>query len=142
MEDAKENGNELWIAAQDMAKAFDSVGLTPLRRSLERIKVPTETINFVIDLFDERQISVITAHGATDFFTGQDGIDQGETISPILWRIFYDPLLCAIQNSSRGYIMEEVTDHHNTSQLRLAASAFANDTLWIDSNKDQLQQTI
>src|SRR5215212_7699235 len=105
-----------------MAKAFDSVGLVPLRRSMERIKIPAATINYLIDLFDERQISVITAYGSTEFFTGQDGIDQGETISPLLWRIFYDPLLCAVQNSNRGYVMEEKLDHHTILQCRLAAS--------------------
>ncbi len=40
-------------------------------------------------------------------FTAEDGIDQGDTISPLLWRIFYDPLLSALQkNSSRGYKMK------------------------------------
>ena len=56
MEDAREKNKELWIAAQDMAKAFDSVGLTPLRKALLRIKVPTRTINLIIDLFEQRQI--------------------------------------------------------------------------------------
>src|SRR5437667_10725124 len=97
--------NELWIAVQDMAKAFDSVGLTPLRRALLRIKVPAHTINFIIDLFEQHQIRIITAFGLTEFFTGHDGIDQGETISPLLCRIFYDPLLCQIQRRMRDYIM-------------------------------------
>src|SRR5215212_6614869 len=105
-----------------MAKAFDSVGLVPLRRSMERIKIPAATINYLIDLFDERQISVITAYGSTEFFTGQDGIDQGETISPLLWRIFYDPLLCAIQDSGRGYIMNEHIDNSYSLETKIATS--------------------
>ena len=52
MEDAREKKKELWIVAQDMAKVFDSVGLTPLRRALQRIKVPTQTIDFVTELFE------------------------------------------------------------------------------------------
>src|SRR5437667_10519191 len=97
--------NELWIAVQDMAKAFDSVGLTPLRRALLRIKVPARTINLIIDLFEQHQIRIITAYGFTEFFTGHDSIDQGEIISPLLWHIFYDPLLCQIQKQRNGYIM-------------------------------------
>src|SRR5436309_15092607 len=88
-----------------MAKAFDSMGLTPLRRALIRIKVPDRTINLIIDLFEQCQICIIMAYGLTEFFTGHDGIDQGETISPLLWRIFYDPLLCQIQKRQNGYIM-------------------------------------
>ena len=52
IEDAREKNNELWITAQDMAKAFDSVSLTPLRRALLRIKVPDPIINLIIDLFE------------------------------------------------------------------------------------------
>src|SRR6266480_3571206 len=37
IEDAKEKKKELWIAFQDMAKAFDSIGMTPLRKSLQRL---------------------------------------------------------------------------------------------------------
>ena len=52
MEDTRKKNKELWIVAQDMAKAFDSVGLTPLRWALLRIKVLTHTTNFIIDLFE------------------------------------------------------------------------------------------
>ena len=88
-----------------MAKAFDSVGLISLRRALQQIKVPIQTIDFVTKLFEQRQIRIITAYGLTDVITGHDGIDQGETISPLLWHIFYDPLLCQIQKGHRDYIM-------------------------------------
>ena len=35
IEDARSNDKELWIVCQDMAKAFDSVGITPLRFALQ-----------------------------------------------------------------------------------------------------------
>src|ERR1043165_4834600 len=34
MEEAKENKDELWLIFQDMAKAYDSIGLTPLTYAL------------------------------------------------------------------------------------------------------------
>src|SRR2546423_39012 len=36
LEDVKQKGKELWVAFQDMAKAFDSVGMTLLRKALQR----------------------------------------------------------------------------------------------------------
>jgi hypothetical protein len=84
LEDARETNKELWIAFQDMAKAFDSVGLLPLRRALQRIRISQPAINFIIDLFDQRNIRIITAHGLSKGFVAQDGIDQGEVISPLL----------------------------------------------------------
>ena len=34
-----------------MAKAFDSVGMTPLRKSLERLRLPTQATDWIINLF-------------------------------------------------------------------------------------------
>ena len=124
-----------------MAKAFDSVGLAPLKRALQRIKVPEQAINFLIELFEQRQIRIITAYGLTDIITGRDGIDQGETISPLLWCIFYDPLLCQIQKGRRDYIMEpKRTLYHNERSFtyRASTSAFADDTLWLGPNKEDI----
>ena len=84
MEEALENGQEIWLIFQDMAKAFDSVGLVPLKKSLERIKMPENINRFIIDLFNNRQMRIITSYGFSNIFTGEDGIDQGKTIFPLL----------------------------------------------------------
>jgi hypothetical protein len=41
IEDAQLSKKELWICLQDMAKAFDSVGMVPLSKVLKKIKCPT-----------------------------------------------------------------------------------------------------
>jgi len=41
-------------------------------------------------------MQVLTYFDPSDPFTAQNGIGQGDAISPLLWRIFYDPLLEAI----------------------------------------------
>ena|SRR5438045_3998628 len=66
MEEVKDNKQELWIIFQDMAKAFDSVGLIPLTKALERIKIPNNIIGFIINNFKNRNISVITAYGISE----------------------------------------------------------------------------
>src|SRR5688500_2163362 len=80
-----------------MAKAFDSVHLDSLDLSLKRIGMPEQARAFIINLFKNRRLSVITTFGNSPVFEAGDGIDQGEAISPHLWRIFYDPLLTYIQ---------------------------------------------
>src|SRR5437773_1405534 len=90
-----------------MTKAFDSVSLIPLVKALKRIKIPLNINRFIIDLFDQRQMRVIINFGFFDIFTGEDGIDQGETISLLLWHIFYDTLLCRIQkDQSLGFTIK------------------------------------
>ena len=59
-----------------------------------------------MNLFTNRTNQVVTAYGLTDSYDVITGIDQEEVISPILWCIYYDPLLCKIQNNQQlGYII-------------------------------------
>ncbi|CAB4436338.1 unnamed protein product [Rhizophagus irregularis] len=144
LEDAREENKTVWIVSQDMAKAFDSVGMFPLQKALERIKIPTTIINFIINIYKDRKIRIITAYGLTDAFTACDGIDQEEVISPLIWRIFYDPLLHRIQeDESLGYSMElkwpnnTICNEKRNVRIRTAASAYADDTQWIAKSKNE-----
>src|SRR5882762_2707477 len=111
-EDARASKDkELWIVLQDMRKAYDSVGWTALYDSLTRIKMNDKYIRMLQDLHQNRHSAVITAHGLTDAHHVQDGLDQGETHAPILWRIFYDPLLCAVKNNTQAnYVMTDIPE--------------------------------
>jgi hypothetical protein len=143
MKEAKEKNKEVWILLQDMKKAFDSVPLKSLEMALQRVKIPRRTIKYIINLFHKRQLRIITAYGLTEEVTAGDGIDQGEVISPLIWRIFYDPLLERIQeDESLGYTVEQQIKEgmqcNNVTRYRQAAIAYADDTTWIANSKEQL----
>jgi exonuclease III len=149
LEDARQKNNELWILFQDMRKAFDSVSLEMLEKALKRIKLPEVITKFILGLFEKRKIKIITSYGLTNEFEAEDGIDQGEVISPLVWRIFYDPLLCAIQNTrDTGYRMSTnwPTDlvYNKTKELyhQQAVLAYADDTTWIARSKKELQEIV
>ncbi|EXX56414.1 hypothetical protein RirG_216500 [Rhizophagus irregularis DAOM 197198w] len=90
--------------------------------------------------------------GPSPTFIGGDGIDQGDAISPLLWRIFYDPLLVAIQqacNQQQGYEMvntwpSDIQDRSTWQQyrLRVPVIAYMNDTSYLDSSGDKIQASI
>ena len=148
-EEAREKNKELWICFQDTAKAFDTVNLEMLKKAMERIKIPSKAIKFIINLFKNRNLKAITNFGLTESIIAGDSIDQGETISPLLWRIFYDPLLNKIQNNNRlGYTMESIWHPNSNSlekekmSLRIAATAFMDDTTWIASSKTNMQKIL
>ena len=62
------------------------------------------TKKFLLNLFNLRRRKVITSFGLIQEFIAEDGLDQGEVVSPLLWRIFYDLLLCEIQKKRKlGY---------------------------------------
>ena len=132
-----------------MAKAFDSVSMIPLKEALTRIKLPIAAISFIINLFRGRSMRIITEYGLSDTFTAADGIDQGEVISPMIWRIFYDPLLARIdQDVELGYKMTVIwpttssSFSTHTHSCKVAGLAFADDTAWIASSQENLQRII
>src|SRR6266498_2902987 len=95
-------------------------------------------------------MQVITAFGLSPWLKAEDGIDQGDSISPLLWRIFYDPLLSALQSDhQRGYQMNITWPTNVQSRaewrsynLNIPAQAYMDDTSFMGRNREDLQSSI
>src|SRR5437016_6071667 len=120
-----------------MQKAYDTISLEGLRLALDQIALPTQFVSWIIELFTNRNMNIITNFGLSPTLTAKDGIDQGDAISPLLWRIFYDPLLSAIQLNKykRGYKMDltwpsNVTDTSTwiSHNVHIPVMAYMDDT--------------
>src|SRR5436305_1944766 len=98
--DAKSNNKPLFIFLQDISKAFDSMDTRMLRLAMNRLQIPVNFTNLVIDLFTDRHNSVITAYGSSPYYKTEIGIDQGETLSPLLWVIYIDLLLTRLNKTA------------------------------------------
>ncbi|KAG9296075.1 hypothetical protein G9A89_011927 [Geosiphon pyriformis] len=91
------------------------------------------------DIIHNDQVKrVMTDFGLTNEYQVHDGLDQGEVFSPLLWHIFYDPLLCEVkrQESVCGYRLDShfvANTGHTESRAGLTsfltASAFIDDTI-------------
>jgi hypothetical protein len=131
-----------------MSKAYDSVNLNLLQHSLQRLALPSSIINTIINLFTNRQNQVITNLGLTPSYPVLNGIDQGETITPLLWRIYYDPLISYIYNNFNGYStkvswptnLKDPT--YNKLESHCSVLAYMDDTLWIASSQQELSQIL
>ena len=140
----QQNHEQLWFLFQDMSKAYDRVNMNMLLKALERLRLPLSFLNFVRSLFSKRFNQVFTAHGNTNEYKVISGIDQGEIISPILWCIYYDPLLARIQQSNLGYYLKSHSSTNildrNLSYTRahVPCLAYMDDTLWLSKSKDDL----
>ena len=86
-----------------MSKAYDSVNLELFTKSLKWISMPQNLINILTNLLTDRQNRVISNLGLTNFYSVKNGIDQGETITPLFWRIYYDSLIYKIASKFSGY---------------------------------------
>jgi hypothetical protein len=154
MEDARENNQEAWIFSQDISKAYDSINKNMLIKALLRIKIPSTIINIITDTLTNRENKIITSYGTTDSYQVHDGIDQGDTISLLFWRIFYDPLLQEINDNHTGYTMKtewwenlptyisKLPLRKHKHQLRITSTAFVDDTTWYTNNKKNMQSIL
>ena len=148
IEDASCNSKQLWLLSQDMSKAYDSVNLELLQKSLHRIKMPQQLITTIANLLSDRTNQVITNFGLTNHYSVKNGIDQGETITPLLWRIYYDPLITHISSHYLGYNLatswQTSLTHPHRNHLRTSISvlAYMDDTLWITESREELEEII
>jgi len=137
IQDAKESNNELWILFQDLSKAYDRVNINMLTKAMERLKLPSSFINLIANLFTDRENEVFTAVGTTPFYKVLTGIDQGEVMSPLLWCIYLDPLLCEIQQRDLGYRLQhsyKKNVHHEDTineEVCISDAAYMDDCNWI-----------
>ena len=119
-----------------------------LKKALQRIKVPINFITLIENLFLNRKNQVFTGVGITNEYDVLIGIDQGEIISPILWCIYYDPLLCEIEKSGLGYKLEEkykknIYDRlYQEDTFMIGSIAFMDDTQWLTDSKNKLERIL
>ncbi|EXX62251.1 hypothetical protein RIR_jg22612.t1 [Rhizophagus irregularis DAOM 181602=DAOM 197198] len=106
---AKQLKKKLYIMIQDLSKAYDRVEISLLQRALLRIGIPNNLITFILNLFTDRKNSVLFQDSIGDQYNVINGIDQGGSICPLLWVIYYDPMFERINKSSFEGINYEVS---------------------------------
>ena len=113
--------------------------------ALRRINIPDQIITILKHIHTNRKDQIITSQGLTDPYDVEDGLDQGETYSPLLWRIFYDPILLHIHNTNKehAYILqkEDMADVvEDRDSVAITHLAFVDDTAWISNTKEGLHK--
>ncbi|EXX53657.1 hypothetical protein RirG_241980 [Rhizophagus irregularis DAOM 197198w] len=147
IEHARIYKNPLWIAIQDLSKAYDRVDIALLRLALQRIKIPAKIITFIINLFSNRYNSIILPNGNLAPYKVLQGIDQGEVISPLLWNIYYDPLFSHINKQSNLAYKCDTTKIKNiyqkhldiTHSYELSLVGYLDDTTWFSPSLEKLE---
>ncbi|KAG9283954.1 hypothetical protein G9A89_005461 [Geosiphon pyriformis] len=125
------------VGSVDMYKAYDSVSWYHLKASLWHIKMCDRFIKFFGNIYKDKINRVMTNFGLSNGY-------RSEVFSPLLWRIFYDPLLCKIKrhehlckywiNTKFVAKLGRVKSNSGMSFF-FAAEAFVNNTVTSWSNK-------
>jgi hypothetical protein len=146
IEDAKENQNSCYIVSQDMSKAYDSMLPSKLHMALTRIGISKPLSDIILNLNIERTNQVITKVGLTRPYVAEIGIDQGDSLSPLMWRIYYDPLITKINQMKNGYQIrnsfEKPGGDKIINQVHVNTIAYMDDTTWITENPNEMEKIL
>jgi hypothetical protein len=142
----KTQKQHFYILLQDLSKAYDRVNLDLLRLALERISLPQQFINITMSLFKNHHNQIIFENHLSDRFDLTTGIIQGESICPLLWVIYYDPMFQVINKTSYGGITLSTTltkniyqnDDFHKIDINMKLQGYLDDTTWLSDNLDNL----
>lgn len=131
-----------------MSKAYGSVNIDLLKLSFKYFQFPNQLINILTNLLLFQSNQIITNLGLSPHYSVHDRIDQGETITLLLWRIYYDPLINKIKTNFTAYTISSTytfsihSIQNQTIQTSPSILAYMDDTLLIASSSNQLQQIL
>ena len=88
------NRNEPTFAAFiDFRKAFDFVDRTYLFQKLKLKGILGRMLNAITSMYKNTMSRILLENFLTDWFITQNGVRQGDTLSPTLFAIFIDDLM-------------------------------------------------
>ena len=132
-----------------MSKAFDKININRLQEICKKIGIPEKGINFITELHTSRLAKIITAHGLTAPININSGIEQGETYSPLLWKIYYDPILTFISKKYQNQLLKistqsllDIISNSPTSSISISPLAYMDDTVWHCENLETIQNIL
>ena len=103
LEDAKLHKHDIIIALLDIKSAFDSVDHPRLFLILKALGIPADAIAVIQDLHTHAYTSILTNFGETQPIPLRRGTIQGDSLSPLLFILFLEPLVRWLQINDRGY---------------------------------------
>ena len=105
IENARSTQCPLYITFLDLANAFGSVSHQFIHDMLVHAQLPSPVVGYLQDLYSKLQAFVSTPDWCTDTFAVQRGVFQGDTLSPIIFLLCFDPVIkLATQHPSKGYV--------------------------------------
>ena len=105
MEDALTNRKPLMMTFLDLKNAFGSVSHQLIFDMLEAVKVPPSFKDYVQSFYSQFFVIVKGNSWETDQIPFKRGVFQGDTLSPIIFLLVFNPVLKLAEslNSSHGY---------------------------------------
>ena len=106
LEEAHITDKDLYMLYIDFSSAFNTIGHAQLFEILNYMKYPAQIIKAIMAIYEKPTTVVATPYGNTDTIELKRGTIQGDTLSPLIFTIFIDPMLQWIYQESEGVTSE------------------------------------
>ncbi len=128
MSDAKISQQDLYLLYVDFSSAFNTIDHDKLLCIMHDLGFPEDAIEVIAELYTDAITKIKLYFAETGPNKIERGTIQGDTLSPLLFLIFIEPLLRWLQSGGRGYkygcLSKSLHADHTTS-----TSAYADDML-------------
>lgn len=118
------------ITTLDLRKAFDTVSHASLRRSLDRFKIPTKVKALIMSGYTECTTTITASGQTTRPIPIRRGVKQGDPLSPYLFNMVVDELLCLLTNQGGGL---------GLGGTRIPTIAYADDLVLLAESRADMQ---
>ena len=108
MEKAREFQQNIYFCLIDYAKAFDCVDHSKLWKILQEMGIPDHLTFLLRNLYADREATIRTGHGTTDWFQIGKGVHPGCILSPCLYNLY------------AGYIMRNAELDETQAGIKIA----------------------
>ena len=131
---SRTTSNPLVIVSIDLAKAFDSVKYSTIKRALSRLGVDERSVNLLMNLC-HGHTTIIKHKDGSESVELRKGVRQGWPLSPVLFLCVVDELLCQL-NPADGFQVKSPS----LEKATLTGLAFADDVILYSSNRHGMQK--
>jgi len=102
MSDAKISQQDLYLLYVDFSSAFNTIDHDKLLCIMHDLGFPEDAIEVIAELYTDAITKIRLYFAETKPIKIERGTIQGDTLSPLLFLIFIEPLLRWLQSGGRG----------------------------------------
>jgi hypothetical protein len=139
LEDSQLYLNKLFLLQIDFTSAFNMVDHDKLLQIMYDLGFPVDAIENIKNIYTDAHITISTPFGPTNPIPFDRGTIQGDTLSPLLFLIFIEPLLRWLQVGDRGYHPGSTRQSPSDNPHHLPSMTFADDLNILSDSIPNLQ---